>query len=160
MFKYMNKKSEKGVLSLEMVVAVGIFGSLLLMSTPHVEDLAGSFERRHAIIQLQSDLQQTRAKATAEGTRAILALQSGGTSYTLGIDEPPYSDPATADDVILSRSFDGEVSATASRTIIFDSKGFLIDVNGDPVTATFVLNYRGVTYRSGTIQATGSIEYD
>ena len=127
------RKKQAGILSMEVIVAFGIFGSLMLMSTPYVEDLAGSFERRQAIVQFQSDLQYTRAKATEHGARAILDLQSGGTNYTIGIDSPPYSDPATADQVYNSKNFDGEVTATTSRTIMFDSRGFLVDINGDPV---------------------------
>ncbi len=153
------RSSSKGFSVIDLLVASTTMLVLIATAVPTLTDLLASFERNAAIEQVTFDLQRARQEAIAQGTKAILTIHGDGTNYSVGTDLLPYSAPPNADVTIFSNSLPSRVTMNSSQTVIFDSRGFLIDDNSQSTTTVLSFQH-GDWYCMGTIAAIGTMNVD
>ena len=89
-----------------------------------------------------------------------MEIESGGGAYNFGFDNVPFNDPASADSGIFRRVLPTNVTLSSTADIIFDSRGYLVDVDGDLTSATLTISFDSSSFCSGTLEATGNLELD
>ncbi|MCB0320180.1 MAG: prepilin-type N-terminal cleavage/methylation domain-containing protein [Bdellovibrionales bacterium] len=146
---------ESGYTLVELVAVIFIAGLLMAIAVPSYSELKDSFERSNFINQVEGDIRRARSSAQANGIRNIITLDATGSSYSLGSDSLPVSETATPDIVYLTRSYSTKNTLNFSTTPIFDSRGFVIDSNGELSTITVLLSRNGEIFCSGTIYPIG-----
>lgn len=155
-----SRRFERAFTLLEMMVAVSILMVIGLTTAFVTPDLLDSFNRKNAKQIFDSDMRHARSEATREGCRVVVTFLNGGNRYQLGRDHLPYNTPPAADDVFLTRTLPKNVTVTAAQTIAFDSRGYLINSTGDPVSTAITLKLRNVEFLNGAIYASGLVHYD
>jgi prepilin-type N-terminal cleavage/methylation domain-containing protein len=150
---------ESGFSLFELLVVLTLGVILTGMALPEYRATRDSFSRLDAPRQLDFHLRRARSEALASGSRVIVASADSAGGYTVGHDYYPYSANATTDDTFLHEALPSGVTATFSRTIIFDTRGFLIDSAGLPVTATVTFNLRGAAFGTATISSIGVFSF-
>jgi len=153
-----NNNSINGFSLAEMLVAVAIIGIVAGMFVQQFSDFQGSFKRSDAKQTFESDVLRIRNEAVSKGARALLVLNSTGDGYTAGLDYVPYSSSGSIDNTIFQRSFPYGVTATLSQSIIFDTRGYLIDLSGTFTTTAVTMMLDGNTFYTPTVFTTGAIQ--
>lgn len=120
---------EQGVSILEVIVVVGILSLLISMAVVSLQSLYRTFDKSHAIQEFLFDVRRAKNSALSEGARIIFDFGTDG--YTVGIDRAPFSSPAAGDEILWMKNFERGVYIDADSDFIFDSRGMLIDVNGN-----------------------------
>ena len=150
---------EVGATLLDLIVGILIMGILILIVVLNLETIDDSYRRRQAKLELEYDLRRAQSAAIREGGRAILTLNSGGTGYTFGVDKVPYSGSGIPDSTLFSRTISNGVTVSSSETLIFDPRGFVVDLNGDYNSLNLTCELDGVSYTVGTVYSTGMMEF-
>ena len=154
--------SENGFTVLEMLVAFAI--TLIVVSTalPRVQALLAVMNRSNAEVQIMQHIRWLQAKSVEEGCHGIFQISSDNKSYSLGCDYVTYSTSATpaADTVFESYYLPNEITITSDASIIFNTRGQIIDYEGNLNTRTISMYHRGTLFQTGTIRATGFFELD
>ncbi len=153
----MSKSDCKGFTLLETLVVILLMSLLAAFAAPAASAFNLSFYRRNAVQQVSADLRRAKTEALEQGVHSIFMTSANGSSYTLGFDYLPYQVSPAQDTLELESFLPNNTSITASRTLIFDSRGFLVDQNGSPTNATLVISGNGAAFCSLTINAIGSI---
>jgi prepilin-type N-terminal cleavage/methylation domain-containing protein len=155
MHRPMGINSTDGFSLLELLFVMVIFAILTAIARPDLDAMSPSIARADAIKQVSFDLQRAKNEALAEGVRSILSVSGDGKSYSIGIDYLPYNDPPSADEVTLGEQLPANVTMGASQTVIFDSRGFLIDDAGAGTTASVNLSLKDAQFCTFDISAAG-----
>ena len=140
---------------MELTVTVSILLFFGAVAIPSYSEMNDSFDRNASRQQLDFDLKRLRNEAISNGSRGILTIAAGGTSYSYGFDELPYSNPPVADAVVIQRNLPGEITLTATQQVIYDTRGYLIDVNGNFTSSTLTLAHNLSGFCDGTIEPIG-----
>jgi Tfp pilus assembly protein FimT len=150
---------QSGVSLLEILFTLFIITLASAIAGVNMPSIIRSFNRSAAVQSLTSDIVRARNEATKEGTRIVFSVAGDAKSYTVGYDYIPYSSPAAIDSGATSfkQVLPNQVTLSASQTIIFNSRGYLVDVNGQLTTTTVTLSYRGVSFKTATIYPTGHV---
>jgi len=154
-------RGEKGFTLIEIAAVLTLLIILTLASVQTLISMRGSFDRHNASKQFQFDLRRAQAATLAEGTRGVIDLTSASSTYTYGYDRLPYSQVSiTADEDVFITNLPLGVTIQTDTPIIIDSRGFLIDDDGDPTTVSVEFFHNGSSYDTATIYTSGLIEYD
>lgn len=150
--------SQRGFSLIELLIVLSIISIVSGYFVLNFFNLNAAVEKSDVLQQFEYDLRRARAEAAGEGARGILKLAANGHSYTVGIDRPPYSSaPIQADTVLYTRKIPTHFTLTLGQTIVFDSRGFLIDTNGNMTTVAYSLSGSEVTSISGQVTALGAV---
>jgi prepilin-type N-terminal cleavage/methylation domain-containing protein len=152
-------QTELGFTLAEVLIVISLMSILALIGVSSMPDLQESQRRGLARHILENEIASTKALGAAEGGRAILVFDASGNSYTVGLDYPPYSATAASDVVRFARNLPPGVTGISNQAIIFDSRGFLIDVSGDLTNTTVSLWDQSGNFAAGTIYPTGYVAY-
>ncbi|RMG39204.1 MAG: hypothetical protein D6719_13815, partial [Candidatus Dadabacteria bacterium] len=109
--------------------------------------------------QFEFSVMRARAEALANGTRVVFQTNTDGSVYKFGTDKLPFNDPASYDQLIFSDSFKGDVKLTLNDTLIFNSRGYVVDQDDQLNSVSVTLKRKGKTFCTGTIYATGFLDY-
>ena len=149
-----------GYTLLEVLLTVLIFSVLLALAAPSMRELQGSVRRVGVERQLMSDLQRLRGDAGARGTRGVFTVLPGGESYAYGLDWLPFNRPAAVDGDGTLRTLPPGMAIEPEGTLIFDARGFLVDAEERPASASLTLSHDGYAFAVGTVLPTGALEFD
>lgn len=140
----------------EMLVTMTVFGIMVATAIPRYGLMAKSFARDSAVKQVDFGVRRAKAEAVANGVRSIVDFSADGSTYTVGIDKLPFSSPPVADQIIINEQLPSGTTANTSTTrLVFDSRGFLVDDSGNPITGSVTFRQAGSTFATGTIYSTG-----
>ncbi len=147
---------ERGFSLADLLVTITICGLIAATAIPQYRDVTAVLARDAAVKQLDFDVRRAKADAVAQGVRTVLTIASDDSSYTVGVDRVPFSSPPVADEVITNGKlpYSTKVSTTNNR-LVFDSRGFLVDDNGNPITGLLTFTQNGATFATGTVYSTG-----
>ena len=153
-----SSRLEQGFSMIEMVVVLAILAIVASSALPGYGQMFASFNRQNAVNQIEFDIRRARSEALADGTRGVIAFAGGGSEYSFGIDQLPYSNPAVANTQEFRRVLPKNVTASSSVPLVFDSRGYLINASSGAITsATLSINYEGTQFCSGSVFSTGTI---
>ena len=151
-------QGDRGVTAAEVLAVIFIITLLLAAGVLDYRKLSESMNRGTALKQLEGDFQRARAQAISEGARTIVVLRNEGTEYTVGVDHSPYNTAGTPDRILYTKVLPPNISASFSGQLIFDSRGCLVDLEGELSQATVSIHDAQATYASGTIYAAGFLQ--
>ena len=151
-------QSEAGYSVIEMVGVVSILSLLAVFAIPQVDVLMGSFDRQQARQQFALDIARARSEALAEGVRAVLSIDNDSESYSYGLDRLPFNSPSSADETMITTELPNGITIFLESDLVFDSRGYLIDSDGEFRTETVQLYHDGEEYCEVTVYAAGSVD--
>ena len=153
-------RSIHGFSVLELLVVMTIFALLTTLALPQFVSLESTFARSDSLQRVEFDLRRAKSEALAAGARTVVSFDDRGQGYSIGFDYLPFNDPPAADEIFLNETLPSTISLNSeSSTIIFDSRGFLIDDAGSPTTVDISLVENGAEYGTASISATGAITF-
>ena len=153
-------RSDRGYTLIEVLLGVLLMSLMLALAVPSLWEFQRSAVRVGIERQLMADLQRLRADAGARGTRGVLIIAADGRSYAFGLDWIPFNTPPTTDDGPVERRMPDGISIEPESTLIFDSRGYLIDFDGRSASAALTLSDEGYGFAAGTVMPTGAVEFD
>ena len=137
-----------------------ILAVIASIAFPDYGELAASFNRQNALNQIEFDFRRARGEALSTGTRGIISFSSGGNVYSYGFDYVPYASPAAAESEEFRRELPANITVASDIPVLFDSRGYLVDVNGNLTTANLTLSYDGASFCTGSVLSTGTISFN
>lgn len=140
---------QRGFSLLELVGVVSIFGILVAFGYPRLSTLAAIYRLEGAARNLAADLQKTRFRAIAEGTRFQVVFDN--TAKTYQVQKETASGTFTNDGAAMSVDDARTLTVSASAAPRFNSRG-----NVETVTVVTLIARNGATRLVG-IQSTGRI---
>lgn len=105
-----------------------------------------------------ADIRRARSEAASSGGRSVILISATGKSYSVGVDLEPYASPAAADTTLFQRALPSGLSLTASQTVTFDPRGYLINSSGNPTNIALTLFDHSNDFLSLTIYPTGYMQ--
>lgn len=144
----------------ELLVAVLVFSLVVAIASPSLSGTLDTFQKNSFLHHIIANLNESRAKALSEGARIIIKVEDSGDSYTVGLDNLPYSDEGDYDELINQVKLDSGNTLVAEDLIIFSSRGYLIDLNGEPTNIDLELFRHNQSFCSGSLYTVGAFEYD
>jgi prepilin-type N-terminal cleavage/methylation domain-containing protein len=147
---------EQAFTLIEILVVLSILGVLSLMGMSRMFELQSSFRRHEARQMFLSDIKRARAAALSQGARVHI-LPTTANEYEIGVEYRPYEATPSADSILFRRDLGSSVEMVLSDTISFDSRGYLIDEDGEMTSVTFSLTDQGAEFEAGTIFALGGV---
>ncbi len=150
----------QGYTVFELVITLALIGLILAGLTPKLSQLLNSMDRNKAIQQVEFDLRRARIEAVSQGVRSIVNIQSDGKAYTVGLDYVPFSSTNTADSTLLTAKLPNKITISCSEPLIFNSRGFLVNTEGNPVSRTIAIKSNDVPFGAATISPSGAYEFN
>ena len=144
---------------LEILVTLVLLGLLANVALPEIDKLRTTLSKRQAENQFEVDLRRARAEALASGGRAVLWVASDNRSYSIGSDYLPFSGAGQADSTLYTTRLPSGITIVSSNRIIFDTRGFLVNETGSPVSRTLSLSLRGEVFSSVAITPIGMVTF-
>jgi len=149
---------EHGASIIEILASVSILTTMIATGVPQTTALWETFEGSKAVKQFVINVRRARIESLTAGTRGVLKVDVDADGFSFGIDAAPYSNPALSDYSVFRENLGESITLNTSDTLIFDSRGFLVDVDGDPTTAAFSISVKGDLFASGTISSSGRVD--
>ena len=118
----------------EMLVVLVIMAIATAMVVPRLQGVAKVSSVQGALNRYAGDVSLARIRAIRNGTRARVAIATGGTRYYVIVD-PTGASPDTIGDVNLAREYPATVLSPVGN-VTFDSRGMLVTGSTTAVTAT------------------------
>ncbi len=118
----------------------------------------GAFKRMDSLNRFESDLRRARIESITQGGRGIVEMNASGHGYQMGIDYWPFNAGSDIEATLFAANFGSEINLNASDTIIFNSRGFLVNQSGVPTTVTFTFSFRGGEFCAGSVFSSGVLE--
>lgn len=156
---YRRFAAASGFTMLEMVTTLFLLAIVTAVGILNFQPFRDSFRRHTTRQNLDFDIHRAREEAVKAGARGILTVNSGGTSYTVGLDVYPFNSTGTIETTLFTRNLPHNFTLSASQSIIFDSRGFLIDASGAVTNTTLTLSDHGTQYLSGTVYPTAYVNF-
>ncbi len=147
-----------GFTLLEVVVVLLIMSTISAIGVSQLAELQSSFARNSARREFLHDLMRTKNEALSAGARAIIQVAADGMSYDVGLDYLPFSNPAVSERALFKRDLGLGVSMSTNQTIVFDSRGFLVNSSGAITSTNVSFLNNGSSYYSATIYPTGVMQ--
>jgi len=153
-------KDESAFSVFEMLIVIALLSILTAVGVVNYSEFRNSFDRSNSIKQLEFDIRRAKTLAVKEGTRGILAMVDGGSSYTFGYDYLPFTAPAVADTQTFRQSLPSSVTVSFETPLIFDSRGYLIGEYGSLKSQKVTLSQNGSTFSVMEVFPTGAIQHE
>lgn len=147
----------RGFTFFETMIVLTLVAIISLVGIMQFSSINNDAQDTSAIQLFRTDMQRAKAEAAARGGRMIVKASSTNTSYSAGIDYPPYSGTLTADTNVFTRNLPLHMTVSFSSTLIFDPRGFLIDANGNMTTGSATLLRNGSGVRAFAIDTLGGV---
>lgn len=150
----------------EFLVALSISSVVAYITIPRFTEINASMHRINARKFVLLDLRRAQAETVKNGCRGIVTIAANSNSYTFGCDYLAYDTnvPPQADVIIFSRTLPNSFFISSDDTIIFNSKGQIVDELGfiDSRQITLSESAHGPMnqYATGQILGTGLFEYE
>lgn len=151
---------QRGFSFLEFLISVSIFFLILAAGIPQYSELSHSYLRNQASQQFKFDLKRFRTETLAEGTRGIVNIDSAGKTYSFGYDHLPFNDPPNFDSEIYSRTLPENIYLQGTDQIIFDSRGYAVDEDGNLATIAVPMYQLNQGFGQTIIFPVGSIRFE
>jgi Tfp pilus assembly protein FimT len=158
--RYQILRSEKGVSLTEIVATVAVIGLFLAVAIPSFSSLNRSLNKRAARESFEAFLRRAQATAIKDSTRIVLTSASGGNSYTMGPDYPPYNTPVNPDVTSARLNLPKNIVIVSSSRIVFDSRGQFVDASGLPTSASITMASYSSRFASASLYSTGGLVYN
>ena len=140
----------------DLLVTLAITALFAIIAIPQYRAVAAAFARDGAVQQIEYDIRRAKAEAVSRSVHGVIEVSTDGETCTVGVDLVPFASPPEIDEVISEGTMPSTTSIeTADNRLIFDSRGFLIDDTGAPITGTINFNQDDQLYAVGTIYSTG-----
>lgn len=152
-------QDDKGFSLTEIMVTLGLSMIFLMFAIPDYSQMSEAVNRRAAREVIDADIARARGTAIAEGARSIITISALNTGYTVGVDYLPYNNPPAADSLVFATQLPETVEISVSDTLVFDSRGYLVDATGTPTTQVLTLSQNGTMYQSGTVFSAGMLAF-
>jgi hypothetical protein len=164
-FQNQNRYSQSGITLLDIMIAMGIFSIIIGMSLPKLTELRLSYDRYYGRQILESTILKGKARTLEWGARGIMTFIDGGTRLSYGLDFLPYSETFVADDILFSNDLPETINMEvtnplAATKIIFDSRGFIIDEDGEYISPRVDLMQGGKIYCIIELYTAGSLHFE
>ena len=153
-----NAAKQKGFSLYELLGVMTLIGILSATGLQQYAITLQSFTKMGAIQQFKTDVRRAKLESLAQGGHGVLSESDGNHGYAMGIDYLPYGVSPTIEKQLFVTSFSEHITISLSASLIFDSRGFLIDSTGVPTTAAFSLSYDETEYCTGDIYSSGIVE--
>lgn len=160
------KRSEAGISLFEVIAAMLMLSVIGALAVPSITSLMDSFNKSNAELQIVEDLRRAQATSVKEGCRGIFTFAADGESYTYGCDYAPFSaaNPPPIEKNIFSHQLPAKITISADGTIIFNTRGQVVDYLGalDSRTLTMRSYSEGtlVDYNVGVLRPTGFLSFE
>lgn len=158
--RHFNLLRQGGFSLIEFLTTIAIMGIMFIIAVPSFREMQASMDRGRAIRQFEADIRKIQGIALSRGLRAIIVLDGSGSFYSIGLDYAPYSDTGVPDEIISRAAFPANVSLSVGDSIIFDSRGYLIDTDGNFSSTAIEMRQNGESFLSGNIPSNGFISFD
>jgi hypothetical protein len=134
-----------------------VLGVVMGIGAAQLPVLMESINRNNSRNEFEYDLARAQNEAASMGTRVVMTPAADGRSYQFGFDNLPYANPPVIEQPIFTRRLPTGITIGASQAVIFDSRGFLVNAEGNytTTTITFLSGERhretALIYPTGTI---------
>ena len=153
--------SQLGFSLIEFLTVIAIMSIVFAFAVPSFREMELSMDRGRSVRQLEADIRKVQGIGLSRGLRAILQFDSTGSSYSVGLDYAPYSETGVADEILERGELPSTVSMmTSASPIIFDSRGYLINHEGNFTSVELYLRQDGAVFLSGHIPPNGFLSFD
>ena len=146
-----------GMTLLEVLVVLALLGITTASMAGGLVEWRASLNRKEARSFLEFDIKRMRSEATGRGSRVLLTINEAGTAYEVGVDYAPFSDPPAQDLLLFTRVLPRDITIASAQTLMFDSRGFLVDSGGTPATAGVSVNEHDEPFFVAQVFPTGYI---
>ena len=153
------RPSDAGFSMIETLVTLTIMMILAATAIPGYMEMNAASQRGNRLHEVEFDLRRARNEAIARGSRVVFQTSADGKSYTLGFDDLPYNSPASEDETLIARTLGEIVSISANTTLIFDSRGFLVNESGVLTTGALELRSNADIFSTCSISPTGVVSF-
>ncbi len=128
----MNNNNNNGFSLLDLMVAVSIASILGAIGIINYSESSISLNKISVISDFDQDIRLAQLQSVNEGGRGILNIAANGESYSFGYDYLAYdaAAPITYDTLVFTTNLPEFITIASDVTIIFDSKGRLINEFG------------------------------
>lgn len=151
---------EKGFSLIEVMVTLALATILLLFAIPDYTEMSEAVNRRAAREIIDADVARARGTAIAEGARAVITVSALNSGYTVGVDYLPYNNPPAADDLVFATQLPDNVELSVSDTLVFDSRGYLVDSAGVPTSQVVTLTQGASVFQTGIVYSAGMLAFN
>lgn len=131
-----------GFTLIEYMVVLTLSMMLVAIAVPNFAALDASFRRMQGRSQVEGDILYARSLALKEGGRVAIIPSQDGTSYKINVGHAPYGAYPGTSTEISARSFPSGVTLVSRDPLVFDSKGHLVNADGEMVKASLVLSWK------------------
>lgn len=148
---------QKGFTLLELMVVLSLTAILSVVGVSQLATMNSNAENSMAAQLFSTDIMRAKFEASSRGCRVIVKQAANGLSYTIGPDCSPYSAVPTADSILTIRFLPTNMLLSMPVPIIFDSRGFHIDVNGALTTTSATLSRSGSVLKVFSVDTLGGV---
>jgi Tfp pilus assembly protein FimT len=154
--------SARGFTVTELLVVLSCTAIMVAAALPRLNDFREVVHRNNAEFQVVQHLRWLQAKAVEQGCRGILTVSNDNRSYSMGCDYIPFDESSSPDfDTLFSTyPLPGEVRINVDDTIVFNTRGQVINPAGNLQTRTLTLSYYASPFKTGTLRPTGFFDYN
>lgn len=149
-------KNSRGFTLLEMMVSLSILMIVSAMCGVSFSRLLVEGNLSTTLELFRFDVRRARSEAASLGGRVIIALNGTSTGYTVGVDYSPYSSTFVADSILYTRNFPSKVIAAFSGTLLFDTRGFVIN-SSESATSVNAYFSNAISMQVLTVTSTGNV---
>lgn len=159
-----------GFTMLELIVAISIAAIVGSFALVNLGGISTDFNQTDSQTQFRKHLRLAQLQSVNEGGRGVLVLVNNGTGYEFGYDyiTNGYDTvaPATYDSGYREwvETFPADIKAVMSASIIFDSRGRVVDPSGELSSVSVALydtsSGSDVQFAIGCLSTIGVLSFD
>lgn len=159
-------RNSKGFTLTETIFTLGLLGILINIGVTQAYSFSRVFQNLNVQTKLKEGIYLAQNYATKESCRVVLSINSSYDKLSYGCDYAPYDNSVkpVPDQIVKEINFDSGYKVTSLSSIIFDSRGFLINKNGSinsSVSLSLQKEVDGISeiFSTANIKATGLVRY-
>jgi Tfp pilus assembly protein FimT len=145
----------------ELLVVLSFTAIMVAAAVPKMSEFRQVMHKNSAEFQVVQHFRWLQAKAVEQGCRGILIVSQNKRSYTMGCDYIPFDDSADPqfDTLLDTHHLPGEVRMDIDDIVVFNTRGQVINSQGNLQTRTVTLFYYSEPFKTGNLRATGFFDY-
>jgi type II secretory pathway pseudopilin PulG len=137
-------KDKKGVTVVELLIGIGILSIMMIMILGFSREQVGRAALKGSANELIGEINTVRGRAARENRPVALTFTSN--SYKEHVFENGAWDPALTDNSIPDGTVPETTSIMGSSTIVFNSRGIIIDPNTFLIKGNIMITMNSVKY--------------